>query len=141
MWTATNALNGWPSCGVQQDWSTHLIGHELTAIYGIDHAQSLAIVLPNLWIIDKENKRTKLLQYAQNVFNITLDDENEAISLAKQKTEEFFQSVGMKTKFSDYKIDAEEAAIEVSKRFEERRTVVGVHQNLTPDIVSDILRM
>lgn len=139
MWSATNALNGWASCGVQQDWSTHYIGHELTAIYGIDHAQSLAIVLPGLWKADKNNKKIKLLQYAKMVFGITANDENEAIDKAILKTVEFFESLGMKTTFSDYGIDAADAAKQVSERFKSRELVIGVHQNITPNEIYKIL--
>lgn len=140
MWTATNALNGWAACGVQQDWSTHFIGHELTAIYGIDHAQSLAIVLPGLWNADRKNKKVKLLQYAELVFGLTGENKEQIIDEAITATLDFFNSIGMKTKLADYGIDPEDAAKQVSGRFQERGTVIGVHENITPDIVYDILR-
>lgn len=139
MWAATCALNGWAACGVVQDWSTHMIGHELTAFFGVDHAQSLAIVLPGLWDADRENKKEKLLQYAERVYRITGDDNEAVIDKAIVATEEFFHSVGMKTKLADYGIDAEDAASKVSERFKERGTVLGVHQNLTPEVVCEIL--
>jgi NADP-dependent alcohol dehydrogenase len=64
MWCATNALNGLIGAGVPQDWSTHMIGHELTAMFGIDHAKTLAIIQPAAWTVRAREKRDKLLQYA-----------------------------------------------------------------------------
>ncbi len=139
MWSATNALNGLIACGVTQDWSTHLIGHELTALYGIDHAQSLAIVLPAVWRADKGNKTDKLVQYADWVWNIRGDDYDEVIEKAIEATVQFFNSIGMKTRLSDYKIDAKEAAQRIGDRFRMRGTVLGVHKNLTPDVIQHML--
>ena len=139
MWSATNALNGLIACGVTQDWSTHLIGHELTALYGIDHAQSLAVVLPAVWRADKENKAAKLIQYADRVWNITGSDQEEVIEKAIESTVQYFNSIGMKTRLSDYKINAKEAALRVADRFRMRGTVLGVHKNLTPDIIQNML--
>ena len=139
MWSATNALNGLIACGVTQDWSTHLIGHELTALYGIDHAQSLAVVLPAVWRADKENKAAKLIQYADRVWNITGNDQEEVIEKAIESTVQYFNSIGMKTRLSDYKINAKEAALRVADRFRMRGTVLGVHKNLTPDIIQNML--
>ena len=140
MWAATNALNGWAACGVQQDWATHLIGHELTAIYGIDHAQSLAIVLPGLWNADRKNKESKLLQYAELVFGIAGENVDEIIDKAIVATVDFFHSLGMKTSFTDYGIDAKDAAQQVSERFRKRDAVIGVHENLTPDVIYEFLK-
>ncbi len=139
MWSATNALNGLIACGVTQDWSTHLIGHELTALYGIDHAQSLAVVLPAVWRADKENKAAKLIQYADRVWNITGNDQEEVIEKAIESTVQYFNSIGMKTRLSDYKINAKEAALRVADRFRMRGTVLGVYKNLTPDIIQNML--
>lgn len=139
MWAATNALNGLIACGVTQDWSTHLIGHELTALYGIDHAQSLAIILTEVWRADKVNKTNKLLQYAERVWNITDDDNDKVIEKTIESTEQFFNAIGMKTRLSDYKIDSKEAAQRIADRFRIRGTILGVHKNLTPDIIQNIL--
>jgi len=139
MWAATNALNGIIACGVTQDWSTHMIGHELTALYGIDHAQSLAIILSAIWRADKVNKTNKLLQYAERVWNITDDDDNIVIEKTIETTEQFFNTIGMKTRLSDYKINAKEAAQRIADRFRIRDVVLGVHKNLTPDIIQNIL--
>lgn len=139
MWAATNALNGLIACGVTQDWSTHLIGHELTALYGIDHAQSLAIVLTAVWRADKVNKTNKLIQYAEQVWNITGENNDEIIEKVIEATVQFFNTIGMKTRLSDYKIDANEAAQRVADRFRMRGTILGVHNNLTPDIIQNML--
>jgi NADP-dependent alcohol dehydrogenase len=105
VWCATNALNGLIGAGVPNDWSTHMIGHELTAMFGIDHAQTLAIVQPEVWRLRKEKKKAKLLQYARRVWDITEADEDKAIDLAIDKTQSFFESLGIKTKLSDYGVE------------------------------------
>ena len=106
VWNATMALNGVIGAGVPQDWTTHMIGHELTALFGIDHAKSLAVVLPSLLNIRKDRKREKLLQYAERVWKIEEKDEDKKIDMGIIKTREFFESVGIKTRLSDYSITA-----------------------------------
>ncbi|MBY6017027.1 iron-containing alcohol dehydrogenase [Halomonas denitrificans] len=104
MWSATCALNGFIGSGVPHDWATHMIGHELTALFGVDHAQSLAIVLPSLWTLRKDKKRAKLLQYAERVWDITEGTDDERIDAAIAKTRAFFESLGVKTRLTDYGI-------------------------------------
>jgi len=134
MWSATLALNTLIACGVPQDWSTHMIGHELTAFYGLDHAETLAIVLPGVWTHELERKKAKLEQYGARVWKV------EAAASAIAETEKFFHSLGMPTHFGDYKISADEAAEKVRGRFAERHTLLGEHGDLTPDAVAAILR-
>ena len=136
MWAATNALNGLIGCGVPQDWATHMIGHELTAFYGIDHAQSLAIVLPRLLEYCKDSKKAKLLQYGQRVFGLKSKCKAEA---AIKATEDFFNSLGMKTHLSGYNIDAKEAAVKISSRLKARGTMLSERADLSPEDVSKIL--
>jgi NADP-dependent alcohol dehydrogenase len=102
MWTATLALNGLIGTGVPQDWSTHTIGHELTALYGLDHAQTLAIVLPSMLRVRRAAKREKLLQYAARVWDMHTGDEDARIESAIARTEDFFRAMGVGTKLSDY---------------------------------------
>lgn len=104
VWCATLALNGLIGAGVPQDWATHMIGHEITALCGVDHAQTLAIVLPALLEERKVQKREKLIQYAERVWSIQGVSDDEKIDLAIAKTREFFESLGIKTHLSDYGI-------------------------------------
>jgi NADP-dependent alcohol dehydrogenase len=120
MWSATMALNGLIMCGVPGDWSVHSIGHELTALHGIDHARTLAIVLPGLWKTLKEEKGAKLLQYGERVWNIKEGSEEERIDAAIDKTVEFFESLGIKTRLSDYDVK-EDTIEEIVSRFEKRK--------------------
>jgi len=106
VWSATAAMNGMISAGVSLDWMTHMIGHELTALYGIDHAQTLAVILPSLMNVRRKAKHAKLLQYANRVWNITEGSEDEQIDNAIQKTRQFFQSLGVKTYLADYGLTA-----------------------------------
>lgn len=139
-WCATCGLNYWLSVGAVQDWSTHRIGHELTAFYGLAHGQSLAIVLPRLWQERKSNKAQKLAKLAREVYGCKETDDLKAADCAIKKTEEFFNSIGMPTKLADYKVDANEAAQRVKDRFEKRGTLLGEDLKVTPQMVYDILK-
>lgn len=139
-WCATCGLNFWLSLGVVQDWSTHRIGHELTAFYGLAHGESLAIVLPRLWAARKAEKAQKLAKLAREVYGCEEADDLKAADCAIKKTEEFFQSIGMPTHLSDYKIDADEAAQRVKERFEKRGTLLGEDLKVTPSMVYEVLK-
>ncbi|WP_186646119.1 iron-containing alcohol dehydrogenase [Fluviispira vulneris] len=104
MWCATNALNGTIGKGVPQDWATHEIGHELTAQFGLDHAQTLAVILPAVLKHEFENKKKKLAHYGAKVFAIKGDSDTKIAKQAIEKTEKFFRSLGAKTRLSEYKI-------------------------------------
>ena len=106
MWTATLALNGLIGAGVPQDWATHMIGHELTALHGIDHARTLALVLPALLQVRREEKRAKLLQYAERVWDIRDGSEDARIEQAIERTRAFFESLEVPTRLSAYQLDA-----------------------------------
>lgn len=140
VWAATCALNGWIGVGVPQDWATHMIGHELTALHGIDHARTLAIVLPSLLNQQRGTKRGKLLQYAERVWGIREGTEDERIDAAIARTRGFYESLGIKTRLSDYEVSADTAA-EVARRLDSRgMTQLGEHGDITPAVVEKILR-
>jgi NADP-dependent alcohol dehydrogenase len=138
MWCATQALNGTLSAGVPGDWSTHGIGHELTALYGLDHAQTLAVVMPGVWRHRFERKKEKLAQYGRRVWELSGDAETVAFD-AILRTEAFFEGLGVPTRLPAYGIDAQEAANRISARFAERGTVHGEHKDMGPAEVRDIL--
>ena len=139
MWVATLALNGLNGAGVPQDWATHMIGHEITALYGIDHARTLAIVLPSLLRVQRQHKHAKLLQYAERVWNITEGSDEQRIDEAIRRTQQFFESLGIKTHLSDYQI--ERAGIDaIVKQLEAHgMTALGEQQNITPEVSRAIL--
>ena len=139
MWSATMALNGLIECGVPGDWSVHDIGHELTAFHRIDHARTLAIVLPGLWKTLREEKKGKLLQYGERVWNITKGSENERIDTAIEKTVNFFESIGIKTRLSDYGVEQDTIDMIVA-RFEERKWFkLGDRGLTTPEVTRKAL--
>lgn len=141
MWGCTMALNGLIQKGVPNDWATHMIGHELTALYGIDHARTLAIIGPNLYRVLFETKKEKLAQYGKRIFNLegTVDEiANEAIN----KTVEFFHTMGMDTKLSQYTDDYSKAADFIVNRFDERGwKAMGERQNITLEKLKAIVEM
>ncbi|RLD67198.1 MAG: NADH-dependent alcohol dehydrogenase [Bacteroidetes bacterium] len=139
VWCATMALNGLIRVGIPQDWTTHMIGHELTALFGIDHAKTLAILQPSIWQIRKEQKREKLIQYAERVWNISETDEDKKIDLAINKTREFFEGLGVKTRLSDYGITAD-GIDDVVKALEKHgMTALSETKDLNLEISREIL--
>jgi alcohol dehydrogenase YqhD (iron-dependent ADH family) len=141
MWSCTMALNGLIQKGVPNDWATHMIGHELTAMYGIDHARTLAIIAPSLYKVMFETKKEKLAQYGKRIFNLT-GTEDEIANEAIAKTVEFFHTMGMNTKLSDYTKDYDKTADFIVNRFDERGWKgLGEKQNITLDKVKSIVEM
>ncbi|WP_426062355.1 iron-containing alcohol dehydrogenase [Flavobacterium sp. DSP2-3-1] len=139
MWSCTMALNGLIQKGVPSDWATHMIGHELTALYGIDHARTLAVVGPNLYRVMFETKKGKLAQYGKRIFNLT-GTEDEIANEAINKTVEFFHTMGMETKLSDYTKDFNKTADFIVDRFKERGWLgLGEKQNITLEKVKSIV--
>jgi NADP-dependent alcohol dehydrogenase len=141
MWCATLALNGLIGAGVPQDWATHMVGHELTALYGLDHAQTLAIVLPGMLKVRKESKRAKLLQYAERVWNLRYGSEDARIDAAIAKTQDFFESVGVQTRLSGYGLGAH-VIDPVLKQLEAHRMVtLGERRDVTLDVSRKVLEL
>ncbi|MBQ2385703.1 MAG: iron-containing alcohol dehydrogenase [Bacteroidales bacterium] len=132
MLTATMGLNGFISMGVDEDWATHMIGHELTALCGLDHGETLAIVHPGVMDIMRKEKHGKLLQYARRVWNITIENEEQAIDEAIERTENFFRSIGKKTRLSEYGI-GDDIIETIVERFKQRDWNVGEHGIVTPE--------
>ena len=141
MWSCTMALNGLIQKGVPSDWATHMIGHELTAMYGIDHARTLAVIAPSLYKVMFETKKGKLAQYGKRIFNLE-GTEDEIANEAINKTVEFFHKMGMDTKLSDYTKEYDNTADFIVNRFDERGWKgLGERQNITLDKVKAIVEM
>jgi NADP-dependent alcohol dehydrogenase len=141
MWSCTMALNGLIQKGVPSDWATHMIGHELTAMYGIDHARTLAVIAPSLYKVMFETKKEKLAQYGKRIFNLT-GTEDQIANEAINKTVEFFHTMGMDTKLSDYTKDFDKTADFIVNRFDERGwNGLGEKKNITLEKVKSIVEM
>lgn len=138
MWSATMALNGLIGSGVPQDWATHMIGHELTAFHGIDHARTLAIVLPGVMHVKRESKKDKILQYGERIWGITSGTDDEKIDIAIEKTVEFFESMGLPTTLSEYNVPVDTVA-KITSRFEERGFKLGEKADIDPNEIEAIL--
>lgn len=139
MWSATQALNGLIGTGVPQDWATHMIGHELTALHGLDHAVTLAIVWPGVMKVMKEEKKEKLLQYATRVWSVAGGTDDEKIEKAIKLTDDFFRSLGVKTLLSEHKIGAE-TINHIAKRLQDAgMNKLGERGTITPEKVIQIL--
>jgi len=140
MWCCTMALNGLIQKGVPNDWAIHAMGHELTALHGIDHARTLAIIAPRHYAYFLENKKEKLAQYGERVWNITEGNIEERAKQAIEKTESFFHSLDIPTQISAYTNDYENTAEKVSFALESRGLVaLGEHKAVTPDTVKSIV--
>ncbi|MBW7674070.1 iron-containing alcohol dehydrogenase [Chryseobacterium chendengshani] len=142
MWCCTMALNGLIQKGVITDWAVHAMGHELTAYYGIDHARTLAVIAPSHYRYNFENKKEKLAQYAERVWKITEGNTEQKAEAAIRKMEEFFHSLHIQTRLSDYTDDYLNTAERVEKAFTERNWIgLGEHKKLTPQDAYKIVEM
>ena len=140
MLSATMGLNGFVAMGVEQDWSTHMIGHELTALHGITHGQSLAIVFPATMRRLKEQKEGKILQYGERIWKITTGTNEEKVMEIIQKTEDFFRSLGLVTKLHEVGI-TDTTIMEVERRFNARNVAFGECHNVTGKVAREILEL
>ncbi|MDL2262399.1 iron-containing alcohol dehydrogenase [Bacteroidales bacterium OttesenSCG-928-I21] len=138
MWASTWGLNGWIAKGQVEDWSTHMIGHEITALHNIDHAQTLAIVLPGVMTVLQKEKEKKILQFGERVFNIKEGSVQDRLIKTIDSVDNFFQSLGVKTKLSDYNVGKDTIETIVT-RFEQRNWILGENNNITPEMVRQIL--
>ena len=141
MWTATMALNGTLSTGVPTDWATHMIGHELTGLYGLDHAQTLAIVQTAVWKHKLAAKQAKLAQYAERVFDVHDGSEADKAQAAIARTEDFFTAMGNPVRLSAYGLGDEVIDAVAAKLTAHGHTALGEHADITPDDVKQILRL
>lgn len=139
MWTATLALNGLIACGVPQDWATHMIGHELTALYGMDHGQTLAVVLPAMMNERRQAKEAKLLQYGERIWGIREGSVAARIDAAIAKTREFFEAMGTKTRLSDYGVGQEGVEQVIAQLKAHGMTALGETREVTPEVSRRVL--
>lgn len=138
MLCATMALNGFISMGVNNDWATHMIGHELTALHGLTHGATLVIVLPGTLRVLAAKKQGKLLQYGERIWGITSGTTEERVALAIQKTEDFFRSLGLHTRLSEENI-GDVTIDEITRRFTERNVAFGEDRDVTAQVAREIL--
>jgi NADP-dependent alcohol dehydrogenase len=142
MWSCTVALNGLIGKGVPEDWTVHMMGHEITALFGIDHARTLSIIAPNHYRYNFESKKDKLAQYAERVWNVTEGTIDEKAKAGIEKTEAFFHSLDIKTKLSEYTNEYAGTAESIAQRFKERGWVeLGENKSLNPEDVSKIIEL
>lgn len=138
MMCATMGLNGFVAMGVPQDWATHMIGHEITALTGTTHGQTLVMVLPRLMNVMREQKADKILQYGERVWGITEGSKDERIDSTIAATKEFFASLNLATEFSELNI-GRDILDEIVRRFKERGTKLGENANIDFEIIEKIL--
>lgn len=138
MMCATMGLNGFISMGVSQDWCTHMIGHELTALHGITHGETLAIVLPGTMRVLRDKKAQKILQYGERIWGLSAGLPETKLEQAAEKTEEFFKSLGLATRLSEVGV-GEETILEIERRFNERGVGLGEDGDVTGTVARQIL--
>lgn len=139
MWAASQALNGLIGAGVPQDWCTHMMGHEITSLHGLDHAQTLAIVLPATLQVLRAQKAEKLLQYARRVWGIEHADSEVAITEAIERTRAFFESLSVPTRLGHYGIQAEHIEPIIEQLITHKMVKLGERRDVTPDVCRQIL--
>ena len=136
MLLANQALNGFIGSGVPQDWATHMIGHEITAFYGLDHARSLAVVQPHLLRVMMEDKKDKLTLMGKEVFDMPHNYE-----MVVEAIEYMYKSIGVSTKLKDYDVDDKVIENITGALKKHGMTAIGERGNLTLDKVEKILKM
>ncbi|MCF6765593.1 iron-containing alcohol dehydrogenase [Thiotrichales bacterium 19S3-7] len=142
MWCATMALNNLIRQGVPQDWTTHMLGHEITAVYGLDHAETLAIILPNVMTYKKDKKHQKLVQYAQRIWQITSGSDEDKVNQAIEKTKLFFQSLGAKVRLSSFEhFEESKLSIALESLKKHNMVALGEHQDITLEDSHKIYQM
>lgn len=142
MWSCTMALNGLIQKGVPTDWAIHMMGHELTALFGIDHARTLAILTGSHYSYNFETKKEKLAQYAERIWGVSAGSLEDKAKIGIEKTVAFFHSLGIKTQLSDYTTEFKGAGAEVARRLQERGLIaLGEHGTVTPEIVQEIVEL
>lgn len=141
MWAATMALNGVLSTGTPADWASHLIGQEITGLYGLDHACTLAVMIPAIWKFNLADKKQKLAQYGERVWNIPASDTETMAIQAIDTTVAFFESMGIKTRLSDYGLGEDSIPAVIDKLKEHGHVALGEHGNITPEKVEAVLKI
>lgn len=141
MWAATMALNGLLSTGTPADWASHLIGQEITGLYGLDHACTLAVMIPAIWKFNLADKKQKLAQYGERVWNIPASDTETMAIQAIDTTVAFFESMGIKTRLSDYGLGEDSIPAVIDKLKEHGHVALGEHGNITPEKVEAVLKI
>ncbi len=141
MLCATMALNGLIAAGVPQDWSTHMVGHELTALYGMEHAATLAALAPAMLTVLKDKKRAKLLQYGERVWGLAEGSEDERIDEAIAKTKEFFETMQLKTNLRDHGLTPENIPEILDSLRAHDMVQLGEHKDVTPEVVRQALEL
>jgi NADP-dependent alcohol dehydrogenase len=142
LYTAMMALNGWLSTGVPTDWSIHMVGHELTALIGVDHGISLAIILPSMYRRLVESKKEKLAQYARRVWGVDEINDMKAALKGIDLTEKFFNDLGAVTRLSHYTDDKKYLQDEICRRFESRKWLkFGEKGEVTMEVVREVIEM
>ena len=140
MWAATNALNVWIGQGVPQDWSSHRMGYSLTAQFGLDHAQTLAILLPGVMTYMFKEKQAKLARMGEVVFGITDGTEEERARKTIAACEDFFRRMGLKTHLGECGItekDLDALAAPVDKQ----GWKLGEHHNIDSRVAREIMAL
>ncbi len=141
MFCATMALNGLIAAGVPQDWSTHMVGHELTALYGMEHAVTLAALAPGMLTVLRDKKRAKLLQYGERIWGLTQGSEDERVDKAIAKTKEFFETMQLKTNLSDHGLTLANIPEILDSLRAHDMVRLGEDQDVTPELVRQALEL
>lgn len=141
MWSATMALNGLLSTGTPADWASHLVGQEITGLYGLDHARTLAVMIPAIWKYTLADKKQKLAQYGERVWNIPESDTETMALQAIDATVTFFETMGVNTRLSEYGLGRDIIPAVIDKLKQHGHIALGEHANITPAKVEAILEL
>lgn len=141
MWSGTLAHNGICGCGRREDWASHFMEHELSAVYGVTHGAGLAVIVPAWMSFVAGQKPAKVAQFGRRVFDVQASDDVEAAREAVSSLRGFFRSIGLPVTMKELGIDAPDINLLVRKLHENKGPVVGAYIPLGPAETEAIYRL
>lgn len=142
MWAGTLAHNGVCGCGRREDWTSHGLEHELSAVYGVTHGAGLAVVFP-AWMTFMASRRSgKIAQFGRRVFGVepTGDDHTDAL-IAVRHLKAFFTSIGLPVTLGALGIDYPDIPLLVKKFHEDKGLPFGPYHPLYPEDTAEVYRL
>lgn len=130
MWAGTMAHNGICGCGRVEDWVSHFMEHEISAVYGVTHGAGLAVVYPAFLLFMATHAPSKPAQFARTVFGITESDDEKAARKGVEALKHFFKSLGLPLTFAELGIENPDIDLLVKKLIENKGEIIGGYYKL-----------